>query len=328
MTRITKAPTVRKVSKSDGRMARYAELKTLTGIVLPEVKKVLLDRHKDESPSRRRFIMYPSEMSLSDWCPRGTYYRMCGYPEPPSNNSFQMENVFAHGNQVHSKWQDWLSDTGKLWGDWRCFRCGAYIKDSLKPKNPGDGVGVYTPCTGTEWVSLNGGTLFEQQNFSHSWTYKEVTLKSSSLPMSGHADGALVEHNSLIEFKSLGVGSLRFSAPTLLEQHTYTVQDRRIIDIDGLWRDFHRPLPSHVRQGNLYLWMCKEMGLPFNRISFIYEFKPNNQVKEFILPYSEDIVAPMLTIARTVVEAVSSKIPPPCPKGGCPECRKYEKAER
>lgn len=323
MTRITKTSAVRKVSKTDGRMARYAELKAQTGIVLPEVKKVLLDRHKETTPSRRRFIMYPSEASLSDWCPRGTYYRMSDYPEPPSNNSFQMENIFAHGNQVHAKWQDWLSNTGKLWGDWRCSRCSEYVKNSLKPSN--DINSSFGPCVGTGWVRMNGLTMKEDLVYEHDWTYKEVTLKSTSLPMSGHADGALIEHDSLIEFKSLGVGSLRFSAPTLLEQHTYAVQDKKIIDVDGLWRDFHRPLPSHVRQGNLYLWMCREMGLPFNRISFIYEFKPNNQVKEFILPYSEDIIAPILKIANIVVEAVASKIPPVCPKGGCPECKKYEK---
>lgn len=317
-TRTTKPSKPRRLTKDDGRASKYAMLKAAPGVVIPEVKKVLLDRQKSQ-PSIRRG-MYPSEMASSDWCPRATFYRMSGRPEPPSNNSFQLENVFAHGNQVHSKWQDWLSDTGKLWGDWRCYRCGAIMTNSLKPTLYDVGL---TNCVGTYHVSLNGGTINEA-SFPHDWKYKEVTLRSPSLPISGHADGALVDHDILIEFKSLGIGSLRYSAPTMLEQHTHTVSGRKIIDVDGVWREFHKPLPSHVRQANLYLWMCNELGLPFTRISFIYEYKANNSVKEFIVPYSEEIVAPMLETAHIVITALDSNIAPECPKGGCGECKKYE----
>lgn len=310
----------RRLTKEDGRAAKYAALRSSPGIVIPEVKKVLLDKQKSEPRVSRRG-MYPSEMSSSDWCPLATFYRMSGRPEPPSNNSFQLENVFAHGNQIHSKWQSWLADTGKLWGDWRCFRCGETVTNSLKPQN----IETYGACVGTGWVKLNGSTVSEDISYVHDWHYKEVTLRSPSMPISGHADGALYGTNSLIEFKSIGVGSLRFSAPTMLENHTYTVKDKKIIDADGLWRDFHRPLPSHVKQGNLYLWMCKELNLPFSKISFVYEWKANNQVKEFIIPYSEDIVKPMLDTAKIVVDGLAAQVPPLCPKGGCAECKKYEK---
>lgn len=296
-------------------------LKSASGIVIPEVKKVLLDRQKKE-PSIRRG-MYPSEMASSDWCPRATYYRMSGLPEPPSNNSFQLENVFAHGNQVHSKWQDWLSDTGKLWGDWRCYRCGEYVKNSLKPAT--GPTSPFGACSGTSWLRVNGSTVLEGDMYEHDWKYKEVTLRSPSLPISGHADGALIGHDTLIEFKSLGIGTLKYSAPTMLEQHTHTVNGRKIIDVDGVWREFHKPLPSHVRQANLYLWMCNEMELPFSRVSFIYEYKANNSVKEFVVPYSQEIVTPMLETAQVVVKALRSNEAPQCPKGGCGECKRYEK---
>lgn len=327
-TRITKTPAarqaktkpVRRVSKTDKRFADYSSLKASTGIVLPEVRKVLLNRKKSEAGTVSRRKLYPSEMSRHDWCPRATFYRLSGRPEPESKSSFTMENVFAEGNTVHSKWQSWLSDTGLLWGDWRCSRCAEYVKDSLRPSGADFG-----PCVGTGWVRINGTTVAEETVFQHDWKYKEVTLRSTTLPISGHADGGLIRYNSLIELKTLGVGSLKFEAPKIVEDHTYEVGDKKITDIDGIWKDFHRPLPAHIRQGNLYLWMAKEMGLPFDKISFVYEFKANQRSKEFIVPYSEDIVNPMLETSRTVLDALEKKEAPACPQGGCSSCRPYER---
>lgn len=297
--------------------------------MIPEVKKIMLDRERMDKKrsSHRTHIIYPSEMSRSDWCMRATYYRMTGCPLPESKSSFTMENVFAQGNAIHDKWQNWLSETGKLWGDWRCTRCSEYVKDSVKPGDFFSG-----SCVGTGWIQMKspvgistGLSKDLTSDYAHDWKYKEVTLKSNSLPVSGHADGALVEHDCLIELKSLGVGSLRHEAPVMLDRHTHLVDGRKIVDIDGLWKDFHRPLTSHLKQGNIYLWMAQEMGLPFKKISFVYEFKSNQQVKEFVVPYSEDIIAKELESAKLVKEAVDSGFVPACPFNGCSQCRAYEK---
>lgn len=331
--RIVKGPSKRKaddssrrrVTKFDGRFADYSALKSSTGTVLPEVKRVLLDRKKKdrETTSHRTGIIYPSEMAKSNWCPRATYYRMSGLPEPSGSHSFTLENIFSEGNYIHSKWQSWLSDTGKLWGDWRCSRCSAYVRNSLKPS-----VGISGSCVGTDWVRLSpnlppfppDGTSYE-----HDWTYKEVTLSSQTRLVSGHADGALIDHNCLIEIKSLGVGTFKFDAPKLTEENTYTVNGKKILDIDGLWKNLHHPLLSHVKQGNVYLWMAEEMGLPFDSIVFIYEFKANQQVKEFQIRKSEDILNPLLDTAALIEVSLAEGIPPACPFGGCASCKDYEK---
>lgn len=305
------------MTKDDNRFADYTSLKASTGIVIPEVKKVMLNRKKAEASTGIRRGMYPSEMSLSDWCPRATYYRMSGLSEPPSKYSFAMENVFAQGNSVHDKWQTWLAETGKLWGDWKCSRCAEKVTNSLKPFSG------YSPCVGTSYVSLNGTTT-GPADFQHDWRYKEVTLRSVSLPLSGHADAGLVDHNILVELKSISAGSFRYSAPKLYESHTYDIGTRKITDIDSMWKDFHSPLPSHLKQANLYLFMAKEMNLPFDRISFVYENKANNQAKEFIVPYSYEIIEPILETAYKLKEAIDSKIVPDCPKGGCASCKAYE----
>lgn len=318
------------MTKNDKRFADYSALKVATGIVLPEVKKILLDRKRIEAErsSHRTHIIYPSEMAKTEWCPRATYYRMAGYTEPPSKSSFTLENVFSEGNRIHTKWQTWLAQTGKLWGDWRCSRCAVYVKDSLKPEGSALLNSPYGACVGTDWVDLKFTLPIDptkMEKYEHDWQYKEVTLRSTTLPVSGHADGALTEHNCLIELKSLGIGSLRFEAPKLLEENTHLINGKKVIDIDGIWKNFHRPLSSHLRQGNIYLWMCKEMGLPFDRISFVYEFKSNQQSKEFVVPYSEDIVVPLLETSEMIKAAVADKAVPDCPYGGCSSCKPYER---
>ena len=321
----------RRVTKStDGKLADYSSLRTATGIVIPEVRRVLLDRVRkdDEVTKHRAAKIYPSEMAKNDWCPRATYYRMTTGDVKATKSSFTLENVFNEGNMIHNKWQNWMSQTGKLWGDWRCTRCAEYVKDSVRPEPYFSG-----SCVGTGWVKLEStnGIPNGIKEYSHDWRYKEVTLRSTSLPISGHADGALIEHDVLVELKSLGVGSLRFEAPQLLKNHTHESKStgKKILDVDGIWRDFHRPLSSHVRQGNVYLWMCRELGLPFDKISIVYEFKSNQQAKEFLVPYSADIMDPMLEKAQEIVYCVDKLGMPPdwyAGKGGCTQCRPYERS--
>lgn len=245
---------------------------------------------------------------------------MSGHSEPASSTSFTLENVFAEGNSIHAKWQNWLADTGYLWGDWRCSRCSEYVRDSDKPESSRFG-----PCVGTDWVKLQEIDPIGWPDYPHDWKYKEVTLASTTHKISGHADGALTKHKCLIEIKSMGVGTLKFEAPKLMNDHTHSVNGKNILDIEGLWKDFSRPLLSHVKQGNIYLWMAKQMGLPFDSIVFLYEFKANQRTKEFRVQSSEDILEPLLTTAEQVEYHLTKGTPPNCPFGGCGQCRAYEK---
>jgi hypothetical protein len=245
---------------------------------------------------------------------------MSGRPNPASTSSFTLENIFAEGNSIHAKWQRWLSETGLLWGDWRCSICGVIVKDSIRPDHIYD-----NGCIGTKFVPMPTVVPEIEHVYPHDWRYKEVTLHSTSHKVSGHADGGLVKHNCLIEIKSLGIGSLRFEAPSLLEQNTHEIGSRKVVDIDGIWKNLHRPLLSHVKQGNIYLWMAKEMSLPFDSIVFLYEFKANQQAKEFQIHMSEDILAPMLDRAAEIELCLTKGVPPACPFGGCAQCRDYEK---
>lgn len=304
------AETKRKRVEKGGEFADYSEIKSMSGIVIPEVRKVLLAKHHENAERRRRRsnVVYPSEMARADWCPRATYFRMSGMSEPPGRYSFTLENVFAEGNRIHTKWQNWLAETGKLWGDWYCGKCNTLVGNSIKP------------------VPHFQSSMLEERH-EHAWEYREVTLRSTSLPVSGHSDGALTGHDCLIEIKSVGLGTLKFEAPTIFENNTLKVNGKAINDIAGMWRSIHRPLMAHVKQGNIYLWMAKEMGFPFDKIVFLYEFKANQQVREFTVYPSDDILQPMLDNVRAIKSALEEGKPPECPhnKGGCALCRAYEK---
>lgn len=303
----------RRVKAARSNFSDYSAIKKSAGIVVPEVRKMLLAKHaaQEERGKHRHDIIYPSEMAKADWCPRATYYRMTGMTEPPGKFSFQLQNVFATGNSIHEKWQGWLAETGKLWGRWNCPGCNAIADNSLIPPK----VPSYT-----DWQPH-----YPASTHYHKWEYKEVPLSSKKYRISGRADGALLDAECLIEIKSMGVGTLRFEAPKLLQEHTHLVSGKSIIDMEGAWKGLHRPLLSHVKQGNIYLMMAEEMGLPFDKIVFLYEFKANQDSKEFKITKSDDILAPMLDICSQIEYALKRGSPPACPKNGCGYCEAFEK---
>ena len=70
------------------------------------------------------------------------------------------------------------------------------------------------------------------------------------------------------------------------------------------------PLHSHIRQGQLYLWMAWPR---YEEIVFIYESKAHQATKEFVVGYNKNLIAPLLETARGVTSAVKAGIPPPRP---------------
>lgn len=292
--------------KPAGRMADLAKIraeKRVTYSLLADIKEQAL---KESGPDGDRdpFVIHPSEMAKSDWCIRATFYRMSGRPEPERKFNFVLENIFAEGHSTHSKMQRWMQNTGKLFGDWECASCKNWVKNTLAKDLPK--YGCHEPAFFTQ--------------FEHVWEYKEVRLRVPGCSIVGRADGAMVD--TLAEFKTVGLGTLRHEAPNLLKK--YYIKEYGVYDLDRLWKELKRPLPGHVRQASIYLWLARELELPYSRMTFIYEFKPNQQVKEFSITLSEDILAPMLEKARKIDNALTHNQPPACEFGGCEQCRAYE----
>ena len=65
-----------------------------------------------------------------------------------------------------------------------------------------------------------------------------------------------------------------------------------------------------MRQGQLYFWMAWPV---YERIVFIYEFKPTQAVKEFVVEYNKSLIAPLLETAKAVTIGVENGLPPSRP---------------
>jgi hypothetical protein len=250
--------------------------------ILPSLERHVMRAMENDGADRRHDVMHPSEMSHRDWCGRHDYYRIIGTPSEKvsmANPSFRMNNVFAEGHQIHGKYQDWLWEMGVLNGRWLCLSCKERWDDTSPRQCP--------TCQSPRLM------------------YLEVPLQRELV--GGHADGAvhdLDDWDGLIEVKSIGMGTLRMEAPRMYQ---------RYLDgetLENVWWKIQRPFGTHVKQGQLYLWMAWPR---YEEICFLYESKFHQQVKEFVVSYNPAMIAPILETAREVTRAVAQGLPPSRP---------------
>ncbi len=253
------------------------------------VERHILSRPADP---RDRKVIHPSEFIKDDWCKRAAYYALKGqYVETSDKPTLRKQSIFDEGHAIHAKWQGYLRDMGVLYGLW---------------------------STGSWDLSAN---------VKKSAKYKEVPLRSDRYMISGHSDGWIkgLGEDFLIEIKSIGTGTIRMEAPSLLTG-----------DIESSWKNIRNPFPSHILQGQVYLHLAHLMveegileSAP-NEIVFIYELKANQDYKEFAVAYSPDSVAHLFDAALDVAWAVDNNRPPSCsvaPKRGyCKKCEPYKEA--
>jgi CRISPR/Cas system-associated exonuclease Cas4 (RecB family) len=252
-------------------------------VILPYLQRHVM-KSLGESGTRSP-LMHPSDMSHKEWCGRHDYYRMVGTPvekQSQRNPSFTMENLFAEGHTIHGKYQTWLWEMGVLYGKWYCHHCH-HEWEGLSPK----------VCPACDSLRV---------------AYREVPLRRAGYLIEGHADGAvhgLHDYDGLIEIKSIGIGTLRFEAPRLYNRYQDGAET-----LENVWWKINRPFGSHVRQGQMYLWMAWPR---YEWITFIYESKFHQQTKEFKVGYNPSLIAPLLETAREVTSSVSTGVPPSRP---------------
>ena len=263
-----------------------------SGVLLPAIQRHVMKQVSVFDDDRRSDIMHPSELSKPDWCPRHDFYRMTGVPvskSSTSNPSFQMENVFAVGNSIHEKWQGWCWEMGLLYGKFRCHNCLHVWVDQ-------------SPLVCPECGS----------NHLH---YVELGLESEEYMIAGHSDGALhglpvaaeegmEKWDILIEVKSIGLRTLAFEADWLWERY------QQGLTPDEVWKQITRPFPSHIKQGQMYLWLADDR---YTHIAFIYESKFNQQTKEFLVKKNSKILEPILAEAKDVADCIRQGMTPTRP---------------
>lgn len=283
-----------------GKLAERSKARKSAGVVLPAVKDRML-RDYEAGEDRRWDIIHPSALShQSTFCPRATYLCITEGRATAEKFDFVRENIFAEGNSIHTKWQTRLRRATSLWGNWKCVVCGWVERNCTEPDE-----GVCCTAPGEH---------------GHLWEYAEITLDAeASHLLVGHADGGF--DTTLVEIKSVGAGTVRIEAPSLYKR--YAEGDN--LDLAGLWRAIDRPFTTHLNQGDTYLGIAKLMGLPFEQVSYVYESKWNQMVKEYVIPYSQDRSDKLLAQASTIKYAVERSEEPECRfPGKCVECKPYD----
>ena len=257
------------------------------GIILPYLERALLKRAVDNASDRDQSFLHASEMAKNDWCERSSWYRIMKFPiEKDDKYSFNLQRIFEEGHDIHNKFQTWAWDAGILEGVWKCLipwcRHGWY---GISPHE--------CPQCGYDLIE-----------------YKEVPLYNEKYHIIGHADGIINIDGwrALWEIKSLGARTLQFENPNLYKQY----EDGEIT-LNDMWVRTRTPLPSHRRQGILYSTLT---GI--TKVHYIYEWKPNQQVKEFQTVVRHGDADDLLARALSVAQGLERKLPPTRPQWASP----------
>ncbi|MFF1693164.1 hypothetical protein ACFVXC_05980 [Streptomyces sp. NPDC058257] len=272
-----------------------------------DLQKHVLEKALKPS-GRRQDVLHPSEMVKPDWCHLAAFHRLRLEQEPAERKktNFTRENIFQEGHQTHAKWQRWLAEMGRLAGDWLCHFCGTEFWAETTPDR-------CTDCSApAECIE-----------------YREVPLNAHPLRIGGKADGYSPHDNALIEIKTLGLGSLRYERPEFLERYMVETDTfGKLPDLTRLWRDFRRPLPSAVRQTQLYMYLGVHFeDLDIDRTVFFYDFKSTQETKSFTATYDESYSEPLIDAAQAIVDCIAADTAPFCNvngRAGCTSCLEFK----
>lgn len=274
--------------KPSGALKSFINVAKKDTRVLGSVERFLLAKPKDRS--RRTDVLHPSEMASGDWCYRASYFQLLGQePNPETRkNSLTMQSVFEEGHMIHAKWQKWFQQMNVLYGKWYCIEC--------------------------EEVFWGGSDCHEGP-----LQYREVPLFYEPLRISGHSDGWLVGLGDplMLEIKSVGVGTLRWEAPELLIESDN--------NFDEAWKNLKAPFQKHITQVQIYMKLAELLGyenVPQEAV-LIYEAKPNQKVKEFVVPKSDFGITELFDAAKMIVDSIKNLTPPACniAADGCSKCK-------
>lgn len=295
----TKAPRAKKQRRTPipSDLNGFLTAKDKDSFLAKARESIVADNDKDDS--RPQDIIHPSEMCKPDWCPRGTFLRIKTGVHHKQKFGFNSLNIFDTGHEVHRKWQNRAWKMGWLEGNWKCLHC-RHLWWDLSPKR----------CHACDSRALE---------------YAEVPLKAIDTHcIAGHSDGMLTPVKSLFEIKTLGEGTVRFEEPKRLAKYAVNLDDgTKLTDLNGMFGNLKTPFPSHIKQGQIYLWLARRGSLDVDKMTYLYEAKWNQTVKEFTVRYNPDIIQPLLDTAEEINTLLPEGKAPKCPQGGCSSCEPY-----
>ena len=291
--RTNTAKTPEKVRPSFGLTELLANRKA-PSLLLADIRGHVLEQARVSD--RDAHVLHPSDICRTDWCPHAAVEKLRGRAVTPQRTSFRREAVFAYGHDAHARWQRWLAEMHLLEGTWLC--------QSRRERFYARAPHACAVCGGQDHL------------------YEELALTDPELLIAGRTDGYIPDRAALVEVKTIGEGTIRHADPALLARHRVETPRGVITDFAGLWGAIHRPFTAHLKQGLLYVHLARVMGLPVERIGFIYDSKMTQDAKEFTVSYDKALIRPVLDAARAVKLAMDGDGPdPPCKApGACKDC--------
>lgn len=285
----TKAP------KPSGALKKFVAAGKTPSRVIGSVERYVISKPRDLS--RRTDVIHPSAMVKASWCHRGQYFELLGHEPSKAANPASLRQLltFEEGHRIHARWQGWLGDMGQLYGAWGCNTCKVISWS------------VGTPCPKCDSADLK---------------YLEVPVSNKALRIQGHADGWLKGFGDdlLLEVKSVGEGTIRWEAPEMMMQYDN--------DFKKVWSNLKAPFSTHIMQAQVYMKLL-ELSNPEDHPKealFIYESKPTQEIKEFVIRKSDFGVTALFESAAMIVAAVAAGTPPSCNVGGahmCASCKDF-----
>jgi len=294
------SPKPQKIDSKD--LKAFLDAKKRVTRLTGQLERYLLAK---EPEARRQDILHPSDLVKSEWCALHAYHALTGNYVPTADKpTLRLQSIFDEGHFIHYKWQSWIQGMGNLYGRWECVYC----HESFYATSP----------EGCQFCNEPG------------LIYKEVPLVSDKHKIAGHSDGWVkgLGEDYLIEIKSIGAGTLRFEAPSILASAGG--------DLETAWKAIRQPFRTHILQGQMYLHLCHlmaEEGLLESApesIVFIYELKSNQDYKEFEVMYDPEYVAEIFESALDVAWAVDNNVIPACnidPVNGCQRCASFREGK-
>lgn len=257
-----------------------SSLSSSRGRIIPTVEQHLIRQSVADSEVRDTNFLHPSQICKKDWCPRSSWYTITSGEKQAETLRFNTLNIFAEGHAIHAKWQSWMAGAGLLEGMWSCNR-----------------------CFNKWWAAQEIGTALRCPSCdSDLITYREVPISDEKHHLLGHADGIINDRKgkAVIEIKSIGMGTIRMENPDLFFRY-----QKKEITSDQVWKEIKHPFIPHLRQINLYMWV---LGIQSGIV--IYEWKASQDVKEFEVTLSENLITDIISSCLTVKAALESNAPP------------------
>jgi hypothetical protein len=273
-----------------GALKSFVDAGKSTTRVISKVERFVLSQPIDNSRSFNG--LHPSAMVSQYWCHRASYFHLKGNHPTPEPRQFKRELIFAQGHGIHDTWQNWFRDMGKLYGVWECKSCG----DKIWATSP----------EGCDMCSTQG-----------TMRYREVPVEHDALMITGHSDGWLKGFGDdlMLEIKSVGAGTFMW-----YDRSNWFASNQ---DFAEAWKNLKSPFESHVAQVQLYMKVLELSGrtdVPQEAV-LIYEAKPTQEVKEFIVRKDDWAIQPIIDGAQLVVDSLGKNVAPDCNVGGALKCK-------